>query len=222
MKIHSHKLLISSFQQYGIGTLWVDNSLADSDAAPCNYTLQSRASGEYQALSGCTTAIPLEQTGGAGTACGHWAEDCLVDELMTGFATGTTQPLSRMTIASLEDLGYTVDYNQADPYAVSNLDPACVCSAALQADGIIQQSEDKKVSKLGEGTPLRQGSKRRAASDGVLQQAIVYGQKILAERKSIKESFQSTSNIAYVGDRVISVLYIEDGLIYSVEVKPDA
>jgi hypothetical protein len=40
------------------------------------------------------------------------------NELMTGFLSGTTQPLSRMTVASLADLGYKVDFSAADPFAL--------------------------------------------------------------------------------------------------------
>jgi hypothetical protein len=37
---------------------------------------------------------------------------------MTGFiGTGTT-PVSRMTLGAFADLGYTVDYNQANPFCV--------------------------------------------------------------------------------------------------------
>ena len=40
-----------------------------------------------------------------------------MDELMTGKVDGATSfPLSKLTIASLEDLGYTVDYSAADDY----------------------------------------------------------------------------------------------------------
>jgi len=37
---------------------------------------------------------------------------------MTGFISGDTQPLSRMTIASLADVGYKVDFTKADPFVL--------------------------------------------------------------------------------------------------------
>ncbi len=49
---------------------------------------------------------------------GHWRELVFGDELLTGFLSGSDRPLSRMSVASFEDLGYTVDYAAADPYAL--------------------------------------------------------------------------------------------------------
>jgi len=50
--------------------------------------------------------IPLDTTGGAGTAYSHWSEDVFGTELMTGYIDGDNY-LSYMTIASLGDLGYS-------------------------------------------------------------------------------------------------------------------
>lgn len=62
---------------------------------------------------------PLENLGGAGTAGDHWRESVFHTELMTGYieAPGVFMPLSRMTIATMKDLGYQVDYSKADPFA---------------------------------------------------------------------------------------------------------
>lgn len=74
------------------------------------------------------TFVPIEKGGGAGTANGHWNEldgggiaigpvsaisglD-LSKELMTGWASDTFY-LSTVTLGSLEDLGYDVDYSKA-------------------------------------------------------------------------------------------------------------
>ena len=65
------------------------------------------------------TAIPLETGGGQGTAGSHWSEAVFDTELMTGYAEGTPpMPLSIITVGALEDLGYGVNYNAADPYGV--------------------------------------------------------------------------------------------------------
>ena len=62
--------------------------------------------------------VPLETGGGSGTALVHWSKSVFDNELMTGFveAAGVAMPLSIVTIGSLQDLGYTVDYNAADAY----------------------------------------------------------------------------------------------------------
>ena len=57
-----------------------------------------------------------DHTGGPGTAEGHWRETTFDDELMTGFIEQGEMPLSRMTIASLQDLGYEVNLDAANAY----------------------------------------------------------------------------------------------------------
>lgn len=54
--------------------------------------------------------VPVENTGSIGTKHSHWRESVFDDELMTGYLDKGKNPLSRMTIASLEDLGYDVNY----------------------------------------------------------------------------------------------------------------
>lgn len=57
-------------------------------------------------------------TGGSGSAGKHWAEQVFGNELMTPRMTGLPNPLSTLTIAALRDLGYSVDYGQADSYSL--------------------------------------------------------------------------------------------------------
>jgi hypothetical protein len=40
---------------------------------------------------------------------------------MTGFVAGPPNPMSRVTVASLKDLGYVVDLTKADAYTLPNL-----------------------------------------------------------------------------------------------------
>lgn len=62
--------------------------------------------------------VPVENQGGPGTADAHWRESVLDNELMTGFIAAGPNPLSLLTIASLDDLGYEVDVDQADDYEI--------------------------------------------------------------------------------------------------------
>ena len=61
-------------------------------------------------------AVPLETTGGTGTAGGHWLETVFGNELMTGFIDRGVNPISRITVGAFQDMGYTVNYNSADSY----------------------------------------------------------------------------------------------------------
>jgi hypothetical protein len=72
----------------------------------------------WSALGG-SGAVPVEETGGPGTQCGHWDEEVFGSELMTGYLNlGGPNPLSAMTVRSLEDLGLSVDPAAADPYVL--------------------------------------------------------------------------------------------------------
>jgi adhesin/invasin len=105
----------------GFGTIWTDRGLL-SGAGTLNPTFTGAfARTAYQAIGGIG-AVPVENTGGPGTADGHWRESVFTSELMTGYITnGFANPLSAVTIGSLQDLGYGVDYGTADPYGGASL-----------------------------------------------------------------------------------------------------
>jgi hypothetical protein len=71
--------------------------------------------------------------GGPATLYSHWRESTFNNELMTGFIQQGSNPLSVMSIRSLEDLNYTVNPAAADPYTL----PAGVSlRASFNADDI--------------------------------------------------------------------------------------
>jgi len=116
----------------GYGTLWDVGSNAFIDGAG---TADPRFNGsgavaEFAALGGIGYVV-LENDGGTGTVESHWEEtgtgakdtpgrQKFDTEIMTGIAEviGTAQPLSRVTIASMADLGYSVDMDQADVFVL--------------------------------------------------------------------------------------------------------
>jgi hypothetical protein len=108
----------------GFGTLW--SGLRVGTATDSSSFTGVNAVEAWRALGGQGN-VPLETTGGSGTRDSHWSEAVFDREVMTGFseAIGVFQPLSRVTIASMADLGYTVDMDVADSFALY---------AALMAD----------------------------------------------------------------------------------------
>ena len=54
----------------------------------------------------------------AGTVDSHWRESVFQNELMTGFAGVGANPLSRVTVASLGDMGYVVNEAGADNFTL--------------------------------------------------------------------------------------------------------
>lgn len=104
----------------GVGTLWEPKGLLADAGTPQPTFTGPGAVAEYAALGG-EGPVPVEGTGGPGTAGGHWREGRFGDELMSGFVGAPGNPLSRVTAASLGDLGYTVDLDAAEPYALPPL-----------------------------------------------------------------------------------------------------
>lgn len=109
-----------------------DNNLNKILYTGTNVVREYRNYMQNQSLIG----LPIEDDGGSGTAGGHPEEgfewgtslnnrfidgmlhDGLNDELMSGWSEGGTvvMPLSRITIGFLDDMGFGVDYTQADTY----------------------------------------------------------------------------------------------------------
>ena len=112
----------------GIGTLWdYERNLLNGaiDGPQCGADpvfVGTNAVREWNALGGIGS-VPVENTGGQGTCEGHWRETLVDKELMTGFLDAGANPLSRLTIGSMEDLGYTVDYNAAEAFTLPKPGP---------------------------------------------------------------------------------------------------
>ena len=106
----------------GVGTIWKLKGLLVGGFGN-NPTFKGvNAKKEFGVLKGTGPAnVPVENTGGPGTRDGHWRESVFRNELMSGFIAAAGNPLSRMTVASLQDMGYTVDLSAAEPYSLPNL-----------------------------------------------------------------------------------------------------
>lgn len=108
----------------GIGSLWKSFDLLVDGSSTTNKqdTYYSGAAGRaaFDAIGGTAyTAgrkVPVENEGGQGTMNSHWRESVLRNELMTGYIGAGANPLSLLTVRSLEDLGYTVNRAAADPF----------------------------------------------------------------------------------------------------------
>lgn len=106
----------------GIGTIWQKKSLLKRAGTSNPAFIGKNAMQEYGVLrSGIPREVPVENTGGEGTADSHWRETIFRNELMTGFVGAVGNPLSRMTVASLQDMGYVVDISAGEPYSLPNL-----------------------------------------------------------------------------------------------------
>jgi hypothetical protein len=114
----------------GVGTIWQSRGLLTGAGTADPRFIGARAVAEYNAMFGTSaTGVPVEGTPAAeGTRDGHWRESVFGNELMTGYIAAANNPLSRLTVASLADLGYTVNMAAADPYTPTG-------AAALRTSG---------------------------------------------------------------------------------------
>jgi hypothetical protein len=71
--------------------------------------------GHVVPVENCANSPYVYPTCGQGTVNGHWRETAFGNELMVGFLP-SNPALSKVTVASLQDLGYTVNYAAADSY----------------------------------------------------------------------------------------------------------
>jgi hypothetical protein len=106
----------------GSGTIWSLKGLLKRSGTS-NPTFDGRtAKREYGKLRGVgPRRVPVENTGGQGTRDSHWRETVFRNELMSGFIAAAGNPISRVTVGSLQDVGYTVDMTAAEPYTLPNL-----------------------------------------------------------------------------------------------------
>ena len=110
----------------GFGTVWVDlGLLADptSGGGTDPHFTGQQALTAFNSVGGAGytagAKVPVEDTGGPGTPDSHWRESVFGNELMTGFV-DPQNPLSRVTVASLDDLGYLVNLSGADSYTLGS------------------------------------------------------------------------------------------------------
>lgn len=92
----------------GLGTMWDYRGLMGSGGY-----IGANALREYKTIFGMPNATYIPTAG-----TGHWSESVFKTELMTPIAEqpGTPMPISRITVGSLQDLGYVVNYAAADVF----------------------------------------------------------------------------------------------------------
>ncbi len=111
----------------GYGTLWtlkgmlLNSGSANPSLSGANTNAAYLTEGGSAAVTptACETgaarsAVPVENSGGGGTANSHWEECIFRSEIMTGFISGTVRPVSKTSVQSMADLGYTVNAAAAD------------------------------------------------------------------------------------------------------------
>lgn len=105
----------------GFGSIWQPRNLLGFPGSADPIFIGSNAIAAFNSIGGQTypgNKVPVENTGGPGTADSHWRESIFGAELMTGFVNPGFNPLSVVTVESFQDLGYQVDTSAADNFSV--------------------------------------------------------------------------------------------------------
>ena len=111
----------------GVGTLWRRNDLLRDPSVGGNANADTHFSGPltvsaFDAIGGrgyMGAKVPVQSGGEQGSSDSHWRESVFGSELMTPYLALGLQPLSRITVESLADVGYEVNLTAADPYRVT-------------------------------------------------------------------------------------------------------
>ena len=110
----------------GFGTTWgsfYDNLLVGGGGIDPHF-VGTQATNAFNRIGGtgytAGLKVPVENTGGLGTRDSHWRKTVFGPELMTGILSGgVPNPLSVVTVASMGDEGYQVNYAAADPFSLT-------------------------------------------------------------------------------------------------------
>ncbi|MHB1328891.1 MAG: Ig-like domain-containing protein [Gemmatimonadales bacterium] len=152
----------------GVGSLWSFQGLAADLTTGDPYFTGPSAQMAFAAAHSAYLgrAVPIENTGGAGTRGGHWREGILANELMTGFLNTGINPLSAITAASLRDQGYLVSDAGADAFSL-NAALRALSTPAFELHTIIEptvlRSKDSRGNNrvvLSRSGPIRSGAVR--------------------------------------------------------------
>lgn len=145
----------------GFGTLWdLQGLLADPSLPPASgsdpHFTGAQGIGAFDNAGGVAyvagAKVPVEDSGGVGTADAHWRESVFGIELMTGFIGAGQNPLSRITLASLADQGYSVNPATADGYSLMLSLRAFDNTPKLLLQNDILRAPIRKVDRLGRVT----------------------------------------------------------------------
>jgi hypothetical protein len=94
---------------------WDRLGLRQGGSSPVPKFVGQNALAEYKTLFNepSATFVPLEDNGRQGSHGSHWDEEIFGNEIMSPTIFGLPNPISRVTIAAAEDMGYAVSYSLA-------------------------------------------------------------------------------------------------------------
>lgn len=97
-----------------------DNHVDLINESTGTYNGNSYAGWVYGELKGTytQTAVPLTADSGAGSDLAHWKEEVFGNESMTDTTLGAIAAVSQLSLATLRDMGWEVNFGAAQPYSL--------------------------------------------------------------------------------------------------------
>lgn len=102
----------------GFGTLWEELGLIQNDDQNHPVFVGENAMREFASILGrdYLIPVPIENIGGEGVRESHWRDAIFDNEVMTSFIQSSNGPISRITIAAFQDMGFKVNFSEADNF----------------------------------------------------------------------------------------------------------
>lgn len=152
---------------------------------------------------GCTGDLPLNAATDRPGDDGHWSESCLQNEVMTPTLRFNNKAIvSAVTLGAMEDLGYTINFGEADPYTLADLgDCGQFCPASARRLGASHASTNPKLSREGEAAILEAATK-----------------EFREKRRRAEETTKGGNGMdpfPFVESQSFSILYKENGVYFS-------
>ncbi|WP_407285485.1 leishmanolysin-related zinc metalloendopeptidase [Streptomyces sp. BP-8] len=143
----------------GIGSIWTDFGLLKGFPGTNPTFVGPGAMREFGTLVGSENSepVPVANIGGEGSAGSHWREAVFGAELMSPQIAAAGNAMSRLTVASLGDLGYEVDVDAAEPYELPDF-----LMAARSGNGALHATRERGMVLPTLPTRVRPGRPQRA------------------------------------------------------------
>lgn len=141
-------------------------------------------------------------------------------ELMTETLNFDLNPLSKITVGSLEDLGYEVNIENADAYGESDVNASCRCDRRRRSlffklpPWFPNPFQARPIGRQ------QSGPDKPQLSEELRQYAVDYGSKLLEARSKVTED-SDNGVVEYIGSRFVSVWMREGDNFFSVDVWRD-
>ena len=204
------------FLQLGIGLLWSTFGLVnDFGLDGCTYKADTEAAKVFQDITSCpaTQTVELEDSVYADISvskCGHWSNECFNEKLLMNANPGGAAKFSKITLASLKDMGYEINDRETDDITDPDIAESCKCNGASQT--AFEQSTYK--------IPLSEEATAAAVATGLakLSKYQVNAAQFSADAAQ-NSAAESSSDAVFLGDKRIMVLMLERGVLHGVLVE---